>query len=79
MEGSVNLQLSTKNVGIFEAFYNSVKPINLLHTSVELAAPGKIPAGTTEIPFEIPLQAKQAVSPGYPGLLESYHGVFVSI
>lgn len=25
MEGSVNLQLSSKNVGIFEAFYNSVK------------------------------------------------------
>jgi hypothetical protein len=24
-EGSVNLQLSSKNVGIFEAFYNSVK------------------------------------------------------
>ncbi|XP_049814297.1 vacuolar protein sorting-associated protein 26C isoform X2 [Schistocerca serialis cubense] len=26
MEGTVNLQLSAKNVGIFEAFYNSVKP-----------------------------------------------------
>ena len=25
MEGAVNLQLSSKNVGIFEAFYNSVK------------------------------------------------------
>ena len=25
MEGSVNLQLSTKNVGIFEAFSNSIK------------------------------------------------------
>lgn len=25
MEGTVNLQLSAKNVGIFEAFYNSVK------------------------------------------------------
>lgn len=24
-EGSVSLQLSTKNVGVFEAFYNSVK------------------------------------------------------
>jgi len=24
-EGAVNLQLSSKNVGIFEAFYNSVK------------------------------------------------------
>lgn len=25
MEGSVNLQLSAKSVGVFEAFYNSVK------------------------------------------------------
>lgn len=25
MEGYVNLQLSSKNVGIIEAFYNSVK------------------------------------------------------
>lgn len=25
MEGSVNLQLSSKSVGVFEAFYNSVK------------------------------------------------------
>nr|BAH13092.1 unnamed protein product [Homo sapiens] len=26
MEGTVNLQLSAKSVGVFEAFYNSVKP-----------------------------------------------------
>lgn len=32
MEGSVNLQLSAKSVGVFEAFYNSVKVqiINIL-------------------------------------------------
>ncbi|CAH0664248.1 unnamed protein product [Spodoptera exigua] len=79
MEGSVNLQLSSKNVGIFEAFSNSIKPINLINTSIELVPPGKIPVGVTEIPFELPLRARQAVSPGYPGLLETYHGVFVNI
>ncbi|XP_060806210.1 vacuolar protein sorting-associated protein 26C isoform X1 [Amyelois transitella] len=79
VEGCVNLQLSTKNVGIFEAFSNSIKPLNLLYTSIELAPPGKIPTGITEIPFEVPLRARQAVSPGYPGLLETYHGVFVNI
>ncbi|CAH0746520.1 unnamed protein product [Diatraea saccharalis] len=79
MEGVVNLQLSTKNVGIFEAFSNSIKPINLLNTSLELVPPGKIPVGITDIPFEIPLRARQAVSSGYPGLLETYHGVFVNI
>lgn len=55
------------------------QPINLINTVIELAPPGKIPAGTTEIPFEMPLRARQAVSPGYPGLLETYHGVFVNI
>lgn len=30
LEGTVNLQLSPKNVGIFEAFYNSVKVRNLM-------------------------------------------------
>ncbi|KAG6460936.1 hypothetical protein O3G_MSEX012319 [Manduca sexta] len=79
MEGCVNLQLSTKNVGIFEAFSNSIKPMNLINTVIELAPPGKIPVGITEIPFEIPLRARQAISPGYPGLLETYHGVFVNI
>ncbi|XP_047998310.1 vacuolar protein sorting-associated protein 26C [Leguminivora glycinivorella] len=75
-EGAVNLQLSSKNIGLFS---NTLKPINLLNTSVELAPPGKIPGGVTEIPFEIPLRARQATSPGYPGLLETYHGVFVNI
>ena len=28
MEGSVNLQLSAKSVGVFEAFYNSLKVIH---------------------------------------------------
>lgn len=56
-----------------------MQPINLINVTVELALPGKIPVGITEIPFEMPLRARQAVSPGYPGLLETYHGVFVNI
>lgn len=42
MEGSVNLQLSAKSVGVFEAFYNSLKPIPLVNYSVEIAKPGKL-------------------------------------
>lgn len=38
MEGSVNLQLSSKSVGVFEAFYNSVKvrpvPVNIFSTKL---------------------------------------------
>ncbi|KAL9964929.1 hypothetical protein ACROYT_G028643 [Oculina patagonica] len=74
MEGAVNLQLSAKSVGVFEAFYNSLKPIQLVNYSLEIAKPGKLPNGKTELPFEIPLKPK-----GNKPLYETYHGVFVNI
>ncbi|KAL8573900.1 Vacuolar protein sorting-associated protein 26C [Nucella lapillus] len=74
VEGVVNLQLSAKSVGVFEAFYNSVKPIQLLHYPLEVAKAGRLPSGKTEIPFEVPLKSK----PG-KALYETYHGVFVNI
>ncbi|CAG4960495.1 unnamed protein product [Colias eurytheme] len=77
MEGSVNLQISSKNAGIFDAFSNSIKPITLVNTSMELAPAGKIPVGITEIPFEMPLRGRP--SSAGPGLLETYHGVFVNV
>lgn len=42
---------------------------------IDVESNGKIPAGTTEIPFEIPLK------PNRDGkiLYETYHGVFVNI
>ncbi|KAJ3589266.1 hypothetical protein NHX12_010112 [Muraenolepis orangiensis] len=74
MEGVVNLQLSSKSVGVFEAFYNSVKPIQLITSNIEVAKAGKIPGGKMEIPFEFPLSTK-----GNKVLYETYHGVFVNI
>ncbi|XP_028902342.1 vacuolar protein sorting-associated protein 26C isoform X1 [Ornithorhynchus anatinus] len=74
MEGSVNLQLSAKSVGVFEAFYNSVKPIQVITSTIEMVKPGKLPSGRTEIPFEFPLHVK-----GNKVLYETYHGVFVNI
>ncbi|MEE6467837.1 hypothetical protein FKM82_008084 [Ascaphus truei] len=74
MEGSVNLQLSAKSVGVFEAFYNSVKPIQVINNTVEMLKPGKLPSGKTEIPFEFPLVMKSNKV-----LYETYHGVFVNI
>lgn len=74
MDGTVNLQLSAKSVGVFEAFYNSIKPIQLVNCTLEVARPGKLPNGTTELPFEIPLKPK-----GNKPLHETYHGVFVNI
>lgn len=74
MEGSVQLQLSAKSVGLFEAFYNSIKPIQLLNYSVTVAENGKLPDGTTELPFEFPLEPIQGQQ-----LYDTYHGVFVNI
>lgn len=74
MEGNVSMQLSAKNVGILEAFYNSAKPVLLTSCNLEISKPGKFPAGRTEIPFEIPLKPRMNRT-----LYETYHGVFISI
>jgi len=74
VEGSVNMQLSAKSVGLFEAFYNSVKPITLISTNVEIAKPGKLPSGKTEIPFELMLKPSTNKN-----LFETYHGVFINV
>lgn len=50
------------------------QPIQLISSNIEVAKPGKVPGGKTEIPFEFPLQAK-----GNKVLYETYHGVFVNI
>ena len=74
MDGTVSLQLSAKSVGVFEAFYNSLKPINLVNYTLDIAKAGKLPSGNTEIPFEMPLRPKAGKK-----LYETYHGVFVNI
>ncbi|KAK6173161.1 hypothetical protein SNE40_016669 [Patella caerulea] len=74
MDGNVNLQLSAKSVGMFEAFYNSLKPIPLINYSLEVVKPGKLPNGKTEIPFEVPLKPIVGKT-----LYETYHGVFVNV
>jgi len=74
LEGSVNMQLSSKSVGIFEAFYNSVRPIQLISVTLEIQKTGKLASGTTTIPFEVPLTSKSSRP-----LYDSYHGVFISI
>eukprot|EP00761_Pharyngomonas_kirbyi_P008351 gb/GECH01008362.1/.p1 GENE.gb/GECH01008362.1/~~gb/GECH01008362.1/.p1 ORF type:complete len:303 (+),score=45.36 gb/GECH01008362.1/:1-909(+) len=74
VQGSVSLQLSGKNVGLFEAFYNSFKPLQMIDYTFEVQPAGKIPAGETEIPFEFPLKAT-----GSNPLYETYHGVFINV
>jgi len=50
------------------------QPIQLVSCSIDVASPGKVPAGKTEIPFEFPLTARPNKT-----LYETYHGVFVNI
>uniref|UniRef100_A0A2K5SEG9 Vacuolar protein sorting-associated protein 26C n=1 Tax=Cebus imitator TaxID=2715852 RepID=A0A2K5SEG9_CEBIM len=74
MEGTVNLQLSAKSVSVFEASYNSVKPIRIISSTTEMVKLGESLSGKTEIPFEFPLHVK-----GNKVLYETYHGMFVNI
>jgi len=74
MSGVVTMELSKSSVGRFEALYNSLKPIDIVGYSVELAPDGKFPPGRTEIPFEFPLRPKKNQE-----LYETYHGYYVSV
>jgi hypothetical protein len=74
LEGNVNLQLSAKSVGVFESFYNSIKPIQHIFYSIDLVKAGKFEDGETELPFEFPLEPLTGQQ-----LYETYHGVFVNI
>uniref|UniRef100_A0A7I4FCA6 Vacuolar protein sorting-associated protein 26C n=1 Tax=Physcomitrium patens TaxID=3218 RepID=A0A7I4FCA6_PHYPA len=72
--GHIMLQLSPRQVGVFEALYKSVKPIELMHKVVDIQAPGKLPRGETEIPFAISLE-----TPKGGKLFESFHGAYINI
>jgi len=74
LSGSVTLQLSAKSVGLFEAFYNSLKPVELMDYKLSIEASGTIPSGQTAYPFEFlmkPLEGQE--------LHETYHGVYVNV
>src|SRR4051812_47022334 len=74
VEGSVTLQLSARSIGLFEAFYSSLKPVQLLNQEFEVCAAGKFAAGTTEIPFEFVLKPNAGED-----LFDTYHGVYVNV
>ncbi len=74
VEGTVTLTLSARSIGLFEAFYSSLKPIQLMSTEIDISSGGKVKDGVTEFPFEFPLRA-------VPGeeLFDTYHGVYVNV
>lgn len=74
VEGSARLQLSAKSTGLFEAFYNAVKPLDLVYFHIPIAGSGKVPLGITKFPFEFELEGIDKQT-----LIETYHGVYVSV
>jgi hypothetical protein len=36
IEGTVTLQLSARSIGLFEAFYSSLKPVQLITMEIEV-------------------------------------------
>jgi len=74
VEGTVNLQLSARSVGLFEAFYSSMKPMELLNYGITICSAGKIPKGETELPFEFELKPRKNMK-----LFETYHGVYINV
>lgn len=74
VEGSVQLQLSARSIGLFEAFYSSLKPVQLITSEFDVCPSGKFAAGTTEIPFEFVLKPNNGEE-----LFDTYHGVYVNV
>ncbi|XP_037094029.1 vacuolar protein sorting-associated protein 26C-like [Pollicipes pollicipes] len=74
VQGDVQLTHSGKSAGLVDSFYATPKSLRLLHETLELAPPGRLPAGRTEVPFEVALAARH----GRP-LHETYHGLYVSV
>jgi len=73
MLGTVTLQLSSRSVGLFEAFYNSLKPITIVDYNTTIEKTGKID-NTKEYPFEFELKSLEDQE-----FYETYHGVYVNI
>jgi hypothetical protein len=75
--GTIMLQLSARQVGVFEALYSSVKPIQLMNKTIDISPAGKISSGKTEFPFHIALEPSKGGL--VDSLYESYHGAYVNI
>ncbi|KAG0693741.1 Down syndrome critical region protein 3 [Chionoecetes opilio] len=75
IDGLVNIQLSPRSAGLLESIVSSSKPIPLVSHSAEIAKSGKLPAGQTEIPFELPLVPRSASKTLY----ETYHGIYITV
>lgn len=67
--GRVTLQLSAKTVGLFEAFYNSLKPVTVVDYTLEIQKSGKLYPHTGTAVFLLPFQDPAPVDPAGTFLL----------
>ncbi len=73
--GRIKLLASGKDQTVLENLGSNVEdPLKLLNVVIEVAKEGKLPNGTTELPFEFVLQPDAAAK-----LYETYHGVYVNV
>ncbi|KAG9510339.1 Vacuolar protein sorting-associated protein 26C [Fragariocoptes setiger] len=74
VEGSVSIQSDPKHAKFLSALDGPSKSLLLIGYCVEISKGGVLPAGRTDIPFELPLKP-----PGNQILYQTYHGVFITI
>ena len=73
VSGIARLKVPPRSAGLFEAFYSSIKPLELMGCELEIAPEGEsVYAGQTELPFEFPLEPL----PGQQ-MFETYHGYWI--
>ena len=72
--GEVKLQLSARTIGLFEAFYSSMKAIQIVNVEILLASSGRLGRGDTEYPFEFKMRPVEGQQ-----LFDTYKGVYVTV
>jgi hypothetical protein len=73
--GRIKLLASGKDQTVLENLGSAAEdPLKLLNVVIDVAKEGKLPNGTTELPFEFLLQPDAAAK-----LCETYHGVYVNV
>ncbi|KAI4326282.1 hypothetical protein MLD38_031611 [Melastoma candidum] len=77
INGSVNMQVRGGSAGIIESLVGAVKPITIVNRIIEVRSPGRIPRGTTEMPFSIGL--RQPGEDNYERFYETFHGANINI
>ncbi|XP_009147963.1 vacuolar protein sorting-associated protein 26C [Brassica rapa] len=77
VNGSVNLQVRGGSAGVIESFYGVIKPIQIVKKTIQVRSSGRIPPGTTEIPFSVNLrESGESIAEKF---YETFHGTNINI